>query len=156
MGTNYKGYLPMPAGEVTEIIQLNLKRNPRERKRYWNVHLADGRQLSEHDCRWIDIPLHNITMLELTVMGQKYVIEKATLPHTFIEYIMFNTAIKPRLGKDKLESKCIGWVDGEFEHVIRIDADTGDQMGFEDNPIRVGHLHPASKIKPILESRERK
>jgi len=156
MGKNYPGYLPMPAGEVTEIIQRNLKRNPRERKRYWNAHLSDGRQLSEHDCRWIDVPLHDIVMLELVVMGQKYVIERATLPHTFVEYIMFNTAIKPKLGKDEDESKCIGWVDRESEHVIRVDAKTGDQIGFEDNPIRVGHLHPASRIKPDLESGGRK
>ena len=153
MAGEYKGYLPMPSGEVTEITQRNLKLNPRERKRYWNAHLSDGRQLSEHDCRWIDVPLHDIIMMELVVMGQKYVIEKATLPHTFVEYIMFNTAIKPKLGKDRIESKCIGWVDWEFEHIIRIDSNTGDQIGFEDYPIRVGHLHPASRVKPILESR---
>ncbi len=145
-------YLAMPVGEVQKIIAHELKTMPLERKRYWNVHLADGRQLSEHDCRWIDVPLHDIVMMELMIMGQKYVIEKAILPHTFVEYVMFNTALKPLGGEDKLESKCIGWTDGRMEHIIRVDAKTGEDLGFEDYPVRVGHLHPDSKVKARLES----
>ena len=157
MGKTKMMGIPMPVGKVQEIVAFNLRKNPSERRKYWMAHFADGSQLGEHDCRWADIPLHKVVMLELKVYGQKYLIEWSALPPTFVEFILFNTAVRklrvPKGQPDEIESRVIGWTDGVMEHIIRVDEKTGEQIGFESNPVRIGHLHPQSRVKPLLEGR---
>lgn len=136
--------------EVSRIIQQSLKRHPADRKRYWVAHLGDGRQLSEHQCRWVDVPLHQIVMLELNMLGNKYILERRYLPSVFVEFIQFKTAIeKYPPGSKETICRCIGWTDGMQEFIIEVDEKTGKRM---KDPyaitIRPGHLHPQSKLLP--------
>lgn len=136
--------------EISKLIAHSLKVNRDDQKRYWVAHLNDGRQLNEHQCRWVDVPLHQIKMLELNVLGNKYLIERRNCPPTFVEFVQFKTALRSLReipGKvDSTVSRCIGWHDGRTEYYIRIDEKAGKRIGDMQTYSPPRHLHPDSKM----------
>jgi len=111
--------------ETGKLIARSLKIHKDDQKRYWVAHLIDGRQLNEHQCRWVDVPIHQIKMLELSMMGKKYLMERRNMPPTFVEFVQFKTAERKLHGTpgvpDKTVSRSIGWHDGTTEYYIKVD-----------------------------------
>lgn len=140
----------MHSKEVTELIAHSLKIHKDDQKRYWVVHLTGGGQLSEHQCRWVDVPIHQIVMMELMVLGNKYLIERRNCPPTFVEFVQFKTALRSLRGipgkVDDTVSRCIGWHDGTTEYYIRVDERTGKRIGDMHTYSPPRHLHPQSKM----------
>lgn len=136
--------------EIGKLIAHSLKIHKEDQKRYWVAHMKDGTQLNEHNCRWTDVPLHQIVMMELSMMGNKYLIEKRNCPPTFVEFVQFKTAYRKLRGipgkPDQTLSRCIGWHDSTTEYYIRVDEKTCKRIGDIHTYSPPRHLHPQSKL----------
>lgn len=142
--------------DVARVISRSLKKNTKDRRRYFVAYLAGGNKLMEHNCRWVDVPLHEIVILELRMGEKTYRIERANCPG-FVEFVHFKTVLRGLAGKvgvpDNTQTRCIGWTNGVDEFAIRIDEETCQRVGeVESYPLRQGHLHPQSKLLDIPSS----
>ena len=106
----------------------------------WNARLYSGEILRERDnIKWDDLNIHLIESLWLDGM-EKFKFFKSCIKN-FLEFIQFKTA---RMDSDRnvnIESRSIGWSDGEKEYVLRINEKTGRCTS--ETTKRV-HFHPLS------------
>jgi hypothetical protein len=130
--------MSITARELQETIARTLKEYPADQRRYFVVHLGDGRQITSMQCNWAQIPLHDIVMLELNMVGNRYCLERRALP-SFVEFVYFNTAVRGLKTPERVLSRSIGWHDGKKEYVIRVAERTGKQV-YDENDVPGEHM----------------
>ena len=89
----------------------------------WNARLYSGEILRERDnIKWDDLNIHLIESLWLDGL-EKFKFSKSCIKN-FLEFVQFKTA---RMDSDRnvnIESRSIGWSDGEKEYVLKISEKT--------------------------------
>ncbi len=106
----------------------------------WAAQLFSGEIVRERDSAgWNDVNIHLVGRLWIEGF-EEYALSRNIL-RNFVEFIQFKTACVGSEGKAVVESRCIGWTDGNKEFLIRICERTG-----EVSPEIVGriHFHPMS------------
>ncbi len=112
-------------------------------KKFWQIIFADGRILTEYQCSWADVSLHDMQVLSLTMGDNIYRIDKSDCPN-FKEFVYFKTAIATLSGGSVDESRCIGWHNGQHLFILRISEETGELIGDVEVSV-LKNLHPMSK-----------
>ena len=108
----------------------------------WLAELADGTIIRERDgARWADVDIHAVVRLWLRGHEQRAWARRND--PALVEFIQFRTARVEPGGALRAESQSVGWTDGQWEHLYRVDAATGAGT-FEQGP-RV-HYHPRSRL----------
>ena len=123
----------------------------------WNARLFSEKIIREADnIKWDDIDIHLIDTLWIDGY-EKYKISRNHIKR-FLEFVQFKTAAVGLYGNVFIESRCIGWTDGDREFIYRIDERTGK---IKTEIIERTHFHPlsyflkkkssaAAKVKKLL------
>lgn len=110
------------------------------KKMGWIARLFSGEMVRERDnIRWDDVNIHLIESLWLEGF-EKYKISRNNIKNV-LEFIQFKTAEIDVNGKVNIESRCIGWSNGEKEFILRINEKTGKAS---TEIIERIHFHPLS------------
>ena len=106
----------------------------------WIAKLYSGDIVREDDnVRWDDIDIHLIESLWIDGFEEYKIFRKNK--KDFMEFIQFKTAAVNISGEFFIESRCIGWTDGQQEFIIRIDE---RNKNISEEVIKRIHFHPYS------------
>ena len=108
----------------------------------WIAKLYSGEIVREDDnVKWDDVDIHLIESLWIDGF-EKYKISRDNKKN-FIEFVQFKTAAMDNKGNFYIESRCIGWSDGEREFLLKINEKSHKVL---TEIIKRIHFHPFSKL----------
>ena len=106
----------------------------------WNARLYSREIVRERDnIKWDNLNIHLIESLWLDGL-ERFKLSKNCIKN-FLEFTQFKTARIDSGGNVNIESRCIGWGDGEKEYILRINEKTGR---CKSETIKRVHFHPLS------------
>ena len=95
--------------------------------------------MTENNLSWDDVDIHLIENLWLDGF-ERYKISRKNVKN-FLEFVQFKTAAMYNKGNFYIESRCIGWSDGEREYLLRINEKSHKVT---KDMIKRVHFHPLS------------
>jgi len=108
----------------------------------WIAKLYSGEIIREVDnIKWDDVNIHLIESLWIDGF-EEYTISRKNVKN-ILEFVQFKTAAMDSKGNFYMESRSIGWSDGEREFLLRINEKT---HRISTEIIGRVHFHPLSKL----------
>ena len=90
-------------------------------KRGWKVLYTDGTVLTEDDTHWMKLDLERVSEVAIVRDGREY-----ALPKGKTGWIQAKTASAAVGGKVEIESRYVGFEEGNSQIVLRVMEATGD------------------------------